>query len=100
MTEQERRHGVEEILERLAAMEARQDAQGQVLQRHIIQEDSDRREDIEERKEMRRLLGCIKDQLSEVKSELSRYKGAVGLLVWIAGFLVAGAGLVVAAMKS
>lgn len=96
----ERRHGVEEILERLAAMEARQDAQGQVLQRHIIQEDADRREDIEERKEMRRLLGCIKDQLSEVKSELSRYKGAVGLIVWIAGFLVAGAGLVVAWFKT
>jgi hypothetical protein len=81
----ERRHGVEELAEKLAKVEA-------TLEAHVVQEDRDRRELIN-------TLTCIKSGQANLAAEINTFKGRTGAIMWGVGIMVAGAAAIAGWMR-
>ena len=92
MTEEERRHGVEELVEKIAIVQA-------TLHAHVRQEDRDREQDLVEKREIKETLLCIKKSLHQLESQFTLWKGAVGLGLKVLAFLGVVSALVIAWFK-
>ena len=78
MTEEERRHGMDEILQRLTAVETS-------LDKHVEQEARDR-------KEMMATLSCIKATQTRIQMDMAGYKGKMSLAAFLIGMVIAAGG--------